>query len=111
MNHPDPTNGRGSVPEPDWPAPKTAYDQAPSIIREIGWVAQTAADRPFGTEASREFWLRKAALLDRIALDDDKAAEDATRAARQLMDHDGTTVICDPRHYARQQYARWITNH
>ncbi|MFF5424419.1 MULTISPECIES: hypothetical protein [unclassified Streptomyces] len=103
----NPATGRSPAPEPDWPTPEQAYAQAPSIIREIGWVAQTAADRPFGTEASREFWLRKAALLDRIALDDDKAAKDAIVAARQLMDHDGTAVICDPRFYVRQQYACW----
>lgn len=91
----------------EWPAPEQAYAAAPSIISEIGWVARTAAERPFGTEMSREFWLRKAALLDRIALGDGKApaATGATHAARQLMDFDDTAVICDPRHYVRQQYA------
>ncbi|AVH97773.1 hypothetical protein C5L38_24215 [Streptomyces sp. WAC00288] len=105
--NPNPVNDRGPASEPDWPTPEQAYAEAPSIIREIGWVAQAAADRPFGTEASREFWLRKAALLDRIALDDAKAAN---RAARQLMDHDDATVICDLRFYVRQQYARWSTH-
>ncbi|MGW1553795.1 hypothetical protein ACWCQX_45450, partial [Streptomyces sp. NPDC002346] len=56
---------------------------------------------------------RKAAVLDRIALADERAgspgdaSEVATEAARHLMDLDDTTVICDPRHYARQQYAHW----
>ncbi|MFD3334112.1 hypothetical protein ACFWV1_15905 [Streptomyces sp. NPDC058700] len=99
----------------EWPTPDQAYATAPSAISEIGWVARTAADRPFGTETSREFWLRKAALLDRIALDDKtpattNATEAAIQAARQLMDVDNAAVICDPRYYARQQYARWITN-
>ncbi|MGW1845739.1 hypothetical protein [Streptomyces sp. NPDC001966] len=104
------------APEHEWPAPETAYAQAPSILSEIGWIARAAADRPFGTEAGREFWLRKAALLDRIALGDetapavDHAAEASTRAARRLMELDGTTIICDPRHYVRQQYAHWTTH-
>ncbi|WP_318209850.1 hypothetical protein [Streptomyces sp. SJL17-1] len=100
----------------EWPTPEQAYATAPSIISEIGWVARTAGDRPFGTETSREFWLRKAALLDRIALGDhvappiSDATEDADRAARRLMEFDSTAVICDPRHYARQQYTRWLTH-
>ncbi|MFG2598476.1 hypothetical protein [Streptomyces sp. NPDC048462] len=100
-------------PEPgDWP-PETVYALAPSIIREIGWTAQTAANKPFGTALGREFWLRKAAVLDRIALADERAgfpgdaSEVATEAARRLMDLDDTTVICDLRHYVRQQYAHW----
>ncbi|MFD3728280.1 hypothetical protein [Streptomyces sp. NPDC058671] len=97
----------------EWPTPDQAYATAPSVISEIGWVARTAADRTFGTETSREFWLRKAALLDRIALGDDKApdtAEAAIQAARQLMDVDHAAVICDPRYYVRQQYARHTTD-
>ncbi|MFB7307817.1 hypothetical protein [Streptomyces sp. NPDC056192] len=101
-------------PEPDdWPTPETAYSLAPSVIREIGWTAQTAADKPFGKALGREFWLRKAAVLDRIALDDERAgvpggaSEVATEAARRLMDLDDTTAICDPRHYVRQQYTHW----
>ncbi|MEU9852782.1 hypothetical protein [Streptomyces sp. NPDC047974] len=98
------------------PTPERAYATAPSIISEIGWTARTAADRPFDTETSREFWLRKAALLDRIALSDEMASaasdaiEAATRAAHQLMNHDGTTVTGNPRHYVRQQYALWTTH-
>ncbi|MGW5271372.1 hypothetical protein ACWEQP_02065 [Streptomyces sp. NPDC004044] len=108
--HPS-TEHRGQ--QGDWPAPETAYALAPSIIREIGWTAQTAADKPFGMALGREFWLRKAAVLDRIALADEDAgvpgdaSELATEAARRLMDLDDATVICDPRHYVRQQYAHW----
>ncbi|MET9654614.1 hypothetical protein ABZZ44_30690 [Streptomyces sp. NPDC006460] len=97
-----------------WPTPEDAYALAPSIISEIGWTARTAADKPFGKDIGREFWLRKAALLDRIALGDESermrsdAAEMATEAARRLMDTDEATVICDPRAYVRQQYERWL---
>ncbi|MFJ2059564.1 hypothetical protein ACIOMM_26975 [Streptomyces sp. NPDC087908] len=102
--------------EQDWPTPEQAYAKAPSTVSEVGWTARTAADRPFGTEGTREFWLRKAALLDRIALADESAGEpgDATeaadRAARRLMDVDDAAVICNPRHYVRQQYALWTTH-
>ncbi|WP_055600817.1 hypothetical protein [Streptomyces aureus] len=102
--------------EKDWPTPEKAYAKAPSTISEVGWTARTAAERPFGTEGTREFWLRKAALLDRIALTDERvgepgdATEAADRAARRLMDVDDAAVICDPRHYVRQQYALWTTH-
>ncbi|MCX5225840.1 hypothetical protein [Streptomyces sp. NBC_00233] len=95
----------------DWPTAEQAYANAPSVVSEIGWTARTATERPFGTETSREFWLRKAALLDRIALDGSAAhsthdaTELAVEAARRLMDVDDAAVICDPRHYVRQQYA------
>ncbi|MGW1031637.1 hypothetical protein ACWD4Z_05525 [Streptomyces antibioticus] len=104
-------------PEPEpWPAPEEAYALAPSIISEIGWTARTATDRPLYDGTGREFWLRKAAVLDRIALSDEAdsftsdAADLATRAARRLMELDDTAVICDPRHYVRQQYAAWAKN-
>ncbi|MFF1681580.1 hypothetical protein ACFVYG_36725 [Streptomyces sp. NPDC058256] len=96
-----------------WPTPEEAYALAPSIVREIGWTAQTAADKPFGTRLPRDFWLRKAAVLDRIALQgkaDSDASEVATEAAARLMDMDDAAVICDPRHYVRQQYAHWAKN-
>ncbi|MFE6478068.1 hypothetical protein [Streptomyces rochei] len=114
-------------PEPGpWPTPEEAYALAPSIIREIGWTAQTAADKPLGETLSREFWLRKAALLDRIALSEeedgvnDDAVEAATEAARQLIaydrdgegDYHGTpywpehpATTANPRGYVRQEYA------
>jgi hypothetical protein len=103
------------APEP-CPEPEMAYVLAPSIISEIGWTARTAADRPFYDGSGREFWLRKAALLDRIALSDeaDGSTRDASdlsnRAAQRLMELDDAAVICDPRHYVRQQYAYWAKN-
>ncbi|MET9598116.1 hypothetical protein [Streptomyces sp. NPDC006459] len=112
-----------------WPTPETAYATAPSIISEIGWTASGARDCLHGI-AVREFWLRKAALLDRIALTDDdpvggEAATLATEAARRLMaiDHaaglgpsgyadgpyspDHPDSIREPRGYLRQEYALW----
>ncbi|MFF8944295.1 hypothetical protein ACF1A5_18890 [Streptomyces sp. NPDC014864] len=113
-----------------WPTPDDAYALAPSIIREIGWTARAAADKPFGEHLGREFWLRKAALLDRIALCDERdgvtgdAAEMATKAAHQLMAHDCDHSEChgnpyraehpatatNPRGYVRQEYAHWAKN-
>jgi hypothetical protein len=100
-----------------WPTPEQAYAKAPSTISEIGWTARAATDRAFGQPASREFWLRKAALLDRIALRDETAGDvsDATEAAEQaayrLIDTDGATPTHNPRGYVRQEYARWTTTH
>ncbi|GHJ36037.1 hypothetical protein [Streptomyces sp. TS71-3] len=48
-------------------APEIAYADAPSIVSEIGWIAATAND-PDRRPMEREFWLRKAAVLDRIAV-------------------------------------------
>ncbi|WP_418959135.1 hypothetical protein [Streptomyces tritici] len=114
------------------PAPEQAYAKAPSIISEIGWTARAVADRPFGGELDREFWLRKAALLDRIALDDRTAGvhtdapEAALLAARRLLaidrdgdgDYGGTPywpehphALADPRGYVRQEYAHWAKHH
>ncbi|MEV6194777.1 hypothetical protein AB0M19_20560 [Streptomyces sp. NPDC051920] len=99
-----------------WLAPEAAYSLAPSIISEITWTARTAADRPFFDALNREFWLRKAALLDRIALSNEAdsvtsdATDLATRAAQRLMELDDKAVASDPRHYVRQQYAHWVEN-
>lgn len=102
-------------PEP-WPTPEEAYALAPSIIREIGWTARTAADRPFFDALNREFWLRKAALLDRIALSNEAdsgtsdATDLATRAAQRLIELDDMADVSDPRRSVRQQYAHWAKN-
>ncbi|SDO13779.1 hypothetical protein SAMN04487981_108395 [Streptomyces sp. cf386] len=96
----------------DWPTPEQAYASAPSINSEIGWTACTLATAECFTELDREFYLRKAALLDRIALLDEPAGTDgdatdtAFAAAVYLLDIDQPGVICDPRAYVRQQYAR-----
>jgi hypothetical protein len=99
----------------DWPTPEQAYADAPSINSEIGWTARFLADAKCYTALGREFYLRKAALLDRIALLDEPAATGnatttAEAAAAFLLDLDQPGVICDPRAYVRQQYARALAD-
>ncbi|MFD9037957.1 hypothetical protein [Streptomyces bottropensis] len=104
-------------PEPEgWPTPEQAYAGAPSINSEIGWISHSLADARCYTELDREFYLRKAALLDRIALLDEPDAPDgdatqtAHAAAVFLLDTDRPGAICDPRAYVRQQYALTLTD-
>ncbi|MGW2742802.1 hypothetical protein [Streptomyces sp. NPDC001450] len=99
----------------DWPTPEQAYANAPSINSEIGWTARFLAEAGCFTELEREFYLRKAALLDRIALLDEPdvfgdATMTADAAALYLLDLDQPGVICDPRAYVRQQYALTLTD-
>ncbi|MEU8847892.1 hypothetical protein AB0C70_16960 [Streptomyces sp. NPDC048564] len=96
----------------DWPTPEQAYADAPSINSEIGWTARFLAEAECFTELGREFYLRKAALLDRISLLDEPdmfgdATMTADAAALYLLDMDQPGVTCDARHYVRQQYAHW----
>ncbi|MEV6167565.1 hypothetical protein AB0L99_04965 [Streptomyces sp. NPDC051954] len=106
-------------PEPGpWPTPEEAYALAPSIISEIGWTARTLATTQCYTEMDRDYYLRKAALLDRIALLDEPDEPDgdttATAEAAALhlldMDHAPTHAANDPRGYVRQEYAHWVKN-
>ncbi|MBV1941026.1 hypothetical protein KUF83_31350 [Streptomyces sp. BV286] len=97
-----------------FPTPEQAYANAPSILDEIGWTARTLANLECFTELDRDFYLRKAALLDRIALLDEPdapcdATETAVAAARYLADIDQPDVTCDPRAYVRHQYALSFT--
>ncbi|WP_328480267.1 hypothetical protein OHS71_17250 [Streptomyces sp. NBC_00377] len=99
-----------------FPTPEQAYADAPSIFDEIGWTVRTLAARECFTKLDREFYLRKAALLDRIALLDEPGnprgtTETAVAAALYLLDLDQPGAICDPRAYVRQQYARSLTDH
>ncbi|CAM5678555.1 hypothetical protein [Streptomyces aurantiogriseus] len=102
-------------PTAPWPTPEEAYANAPSINSEIGWVARTLAAAECFTELGRDFYLRKAALLDRIALLDEPhdlfsdATETADAAAVFLMDMDQPGPFHDPRTYVRQQYAHWLS--
>ncbi|MFI1353608.1 hypothetical protein ACH4TV_08490 [Streptomyces sp. NPDC020898] len=114
-----------------WPTPEAAYAFAPSAVREIGWVAGTAVDKRPGETPGREYWLRKAALLDRIALHDEQAGitgdadQAATEAARRFVDYDRDNngghpngpcqatyprAAAEPRGYVRQEYAHWAKN-
>ena len=103
-----------TAPQPfPWPTPEEAYATAPCITSELGWTAYHAVGRPTGALLGREFWLRRAAVLDRIALGDEvesvfgDACEVAADAARRLLDTDKVEEITDPRGYVRQQYATW----
>ncbi|MEU3514192.1 hypothetical protein ABZ770_02700 [Streptomyces sp. NPDC006654] len=108
------------APEP-FPTPETAYALAPSIVSEIGWTARTLATAECFTELDQTFYLRKAALLDRIALLDEPdgpgdATQTALTSARMLLmlDTDRAPMAPylvdqadqDPRGYVRQQYAQ-----
>ncbi|MEU9661473.1 hypothetical protein [Streptomyces chartreusis] len=105
-----------AAPTESWPTPEQAYANAPSINSEIGWTARTLADAECFTELGRDFYLRKAALLDRIALLDepDVPYGDATQAADAaavfLLDMDQQGPFCDPRAHVRQQYAHSLTD-
>ncbi|THC52357.1 MULTISPECIES: hypothetical protein [unclassified Streptomyces] len=105
-------------PEP-YPAPEAAYALAPSILSEMRWVTNTLATAECFTALERDYYLRKATLLDRIALMDEPAAPfgDARTAAEAaavfLLDTDRDHLAGhvveradrDPRGYVRQQYA------
>lgn len=101
-----------------WPTPEEAYALAPSLTREIGWTAHTLATTECFTKLDRDYYLRKAALLDRIALLDEPAepygdaTETAEAAAVHLidMDHAPAHAARCPRGYVRQQYAHWAEN-
>ncbi|MFE9570953.1 hypothetical protein ACFYMW_20925 [Streptomyces sp. NPDC006692] len=104
-------------PDPQtWPTPEQAYADAPCIADEIGWTVCVAGDPESCAELDREYFLRKAAVFDRIALSGDpdipygSDTETAHATALYLMDLDHASVICDPRAYVRQQYAQWTKN-
>ncbi|MFJ3954280.1 hypothetical protein ACIPXV_30320 [Streptomyces libani] len=99
-----------------WPSPDEAYANAPHLVAETAMLTVTAADPE--TELDREWYLRHAAILDRVALhiacfDDEPgaetAAEDAEATAVILLDLDQAPRDYDPRAYVRQQYALWLT--
>ncbi|MDX3755462.1 MazG-like family protein [Streptomyces sp. AK02-04a] len=111
-----------------WPTPADAYATAPDLTCEIAWtaaIARTLMDKPSGDDADRDYWLRKAAVLDRIALDYEAdgvhhhTADIAAAAARQLIEIDyggdpywpeHPAMLTHPRGYVRQEYARWAKN-
>ncbi|MGW4689352.1 hypothetical protein ACWEPM_31280 [Streptomyces sp. NPDC004244] len=117
-----------------WPTPDQAYAKAPSVISEIGWTARHVRDALTSANLAdaRLFWLRKAAALDRIALDDARHGAEgdalvaAIEAAHQFRtfdakapdmygdrphDADGDEAFMNPRGYVRQEYARWTNDH
>lgn len=97
-----------------WPTPEAAYTSAPNAADELAWLVATAQDKPLLPKLNREFWLRRSALTDRMALGmtaGHVASEaNALDAALQLMDLDDVQDRCAPRSYVRQQYALWAKN-
>ncbi|MEU5418746.1 hypothetical protein ACH4UT_24485 [Streptomyces sp. NPDC020799] len=113
---------------PNTSNPAIAYADAPSIIAEICWVAQQASQSFCEEQPDREFWLRKAAVLDRIAVKGTdmyvpelaaETVETAAQAARRLVEHDatqsglslkGAELVTDQDHreYVRHQYHQWL---
>ncbi|WHM37430.1 hypothetical protein [Streptomyces sp. BPTC-684] len=107
--------------------PDAAYANAPEVGAEITWIAQRATSRPTGPEADREFRLRRAAALDRIALHETatatplvatEAITTAVRAAEDLAEYDaehGSLTFRgaelagaeDFRAYVREEYRAW----
>lgn len=114
-----------------WPTPEKAYATAPSTLDELEWINHTAAETGWDEELDRQYFLRKAAVFDRIALrnaaDEDRidtaGNEDVAEAAAvMLLDYDKTgrepyggtpyppghpAAEADPRGYVRQEYALW----
>ncbi|MEV5774257.1 hypothetical protein AB0L49_23855 [Streptomyces antimycoticus] len=125
---PDPITGEGF----DAPLPDAAYAAAPGLHREmrevIALAAQYDARRSEPTAsthaAQRLYWLRRAALLDRLALDDggdghahQAAAQSAQMLARFDAGHPEMVAgyygpgspqwFLSHRPYVRQEYAAW----
>ncbi|MFF3844782.1 hypothetical protein [Streptomyces sp. NPDC002328] len=95
-----------------WPDPEQAYATAPSIHSELDWIARTLNTAKCFTAMERDYYLRKAAVLDRIALTDgaDRRDDDtAHTAAVFLVDLDDAHADRKPRAYVRQQYALMTT--
>ncbi|QDN84367.1 hypothetical protein [Streptomyces sp. RLB3-6] len=133
MTGPDPTTGEGF----DAPTPDVAYANAPDLHREMRQVLEIGAERDGrragivtvpppadGAVALRVFLLRRAALMDRMAIDDPGpgAVGAAVRTAEQLVQfdrrnpemvagpHGPESIEFDPsrRPYVRQEYAAWL---
>ncbi|REK87586.1 hypothetical protein DY245_26305 [Streptomyces inhibens] len=95
-----------------WPSPEAAYVSAPSIDDELDWLNLTA-NASYDEDLDRDWYLRNAAALDRIALGEstsERACPDEAEAtAVLLLDLDQVSRDYDPRAYVRQQYALWRT--
>lgn len=115
-----------------WPTPEQAYAGAPAVSYELDWARVTVMDTPLHPDLNREYWLRRAAALDRMALGFapgyDATPEAATEAALQVLDLDSTAGLGpsgyadgpyhpdhpestrNPRGYVRQEFAIWHKN-
>ncbi|MEV0527083.1 hypothetical protein AB0I66_26985 [Streptomyces sp. NPDC050439] len=108
-------------------APEAAYADAPTIAQELCLIAEASDSHPTDVSTDREFRLRKAALLDRLALQEQArngrlaaadADEAANVAAEWLVEYDvanrslsrkGMDLVLaeDYRDYVRAEYAAW----
>ncbi|WP_369377404.1 hypothetical protein [Streptomyces sp. cg36] len=107
--------------------PEAAYANAPEIAAEIGWIAKHTNTPPADALAEREFRLRKAASLDRIALQEEatrpsglaaEAIATAVQAAEDFATYDAEhgpltfrgaelATADDFRAYVREEYRSW----
>ncbi|WP_405409794.1 hypothetical protein [Streptomyces decoyicus] len=96
-----------------WPSPDEAYASAPHIDDELDWLNRDANDA-YDEDLDRDWYLRNAAVLDRIALGQptsERACPDEAEAtAVLLLDLDQAPRGFDARAYVRQQYALWARN-
>ncbi|MFD4754437.1 hypothetical protein [Streptomyces sp. NPDC058426] len=98
---------------PEWPTPEQAYEGAPDVLDALAAVTATAAGAECFTHLDRDYYLCKAAVLDRIALAEGADWRDslaAEAAADRFLDMTPPPAACDPRAYVRQQYARRATS-
>ncbi|MEV6757299.1 hypothetical protein [Streptomyces sp. NPDC051214] len=112
---------------PDHLPPETAYADAPTIAQELCLIAEASDSHPTDVSTDREFRLRKAALLDRLALqerarngglaaaDADEAADVAAEwlvefdVAHHRLSRKGMDLVLaeDYRDYVRAEYDAW----
>ncbi|MGW3835061.1 hypothetical protein [Streptomyces microflavus] len=115
-----------------FPTPEQAYADAPGVGYELEVTREILTDTPLSPDLNREYWLRRAAALDRMALGlapgHDATPEAARDAAINLMDLDSTAGLGpsgyangpyhpdhpestrNPRGYIRQEFAIWHKN-
>ncbi|WP_217201632.1 hypothetical protein [Streptomyces buecherae] len=92
-------------------SPERAYAFAPPIASEIAWTQQPADPSDQDCLTHREWWLRRAAALDRLLLENPASSpeviEEAAAAAIYLLDSDRGPRDQDPRVYVRHAYHAW----
>ncbi|MFF5615081.1 hypothetical protein ACFY7B_19385 [Streptomyces albidoflavus] len=93
-----------------WPTPGETYEGAEPILDALDAVMDIVVNTECHIALSREYYLRKAAALDRVALGPGADARDALAAedaAQQLIAMDRATAPTDPRRYVRREYLAW----